>query len=118
MWRITFHAVPKPVSTEFEKSGGAYVNCWILFAWEDGAEHLARYEVEKELTIIETEEVSWIEASDFSEDDPDKEYFDQALIDGGTFVYHIYPLDADPGDEDFELENTMVSSDKPLANNN
>ena len=114
MWLISYHVVPKPNSPEFQKSGGAYVNCWILYAWQDGAEALARYEVEKEWTITNTEEVSWYEADDFNDDDEDKEYFDQAQIDGGTFVYSLYPLDAEDTDEDFEIENSTVSSDEKL----
>lgn len=103
MWLITYHAIPKPNTPEFNVSGGAYVNCYILFAWQDGAEHLARYEVEKEWTIIETEDVRWVEVEDFIEDPENKEYFLQAQIDGGTFVFHNYPLDAeDTDDEDFE----------------
>jgi hypothetical protein len=40
--------------------------------------------------------------------------FDQAVIDGGTFVYNTYPLEADEEDEDFEMENTTASTDKRL----
>ena len=48
MWVITYHVVPKPGTKEFDKSGGAYVDFWILYTWQDGAEPLAKYEVEKE----------------------------------------------------------------------
>ncbi len=103
MWLISYHIVPKPNSPEFEKSGGAYVNCWILYAWQDGAEHLARYEVEKEWTITEMEEIFWYEIDDFDETHEDKQYFLQSQIDGGCFVYYYYPLDAkDEDDEDFQ----------------
>lgn len=102
MWLITYNAVPKPNSPEFQKSGGAYVNCYILFAWQDGAELLAKYEVEKEWTVIETEEISWIEVNDFKDNDENKEYFLQAQIDGGCFVFYKYPLEAEESDEDFE----------------
>ena len=106
MWLITYHVIPKPNSPEFQKSGGAFVNCWILYAWQDGAEHLAKYEVEKEWTIIETDEISWTELDDFDEVDEDKQYFLQSQIDGGCFVYYHYPLDAeDENDEDFEDTN-------------
>jgi hypothetical protein len=114
MWCITYHVIPKPGTPEFGKTGGAYVDCWILYAWQDGAEHLARYEVEKEWEIIETEGVSWIEAQDMVDDDPDKEYFDQALIDGGMYVFNMYPLHAEEGDEDFEVANTTISTETNL----
>ena len=75
MWLITYNAIPKPNSPEFQKSGGAYVNCYILFALQDGAEHLSKYEVEKEWTIIETEEISWVEIEDFENNVEAREYF-------------------------------------------
>jgi hypothetical protein len=102
MWLITYHAVPKPNSPEFQKSGGAYVSCWILYTWQDGAEALSRYEVEKEWTITDTEEISWYDVGDIEDDSPHKEFFDQAMIDGGTFVYNLYPIDADDVNEDSE----------------
>jgi|GEM_PF-1315065 len=119
MWCITFHVVPKPATPEYEKSGGAYVDCWLLYAWEDGAEHLARYEVEKEWIIIGEQGRSWIDFKDFEPGDPDIEYFDQAMIDGGTFVYNLYPLKADDErDEDFEIENATSSDRRLLRNDN
>jgi len=114
MWVITYEAIPKPSNPEFGKSGGALIDCWILYAWEDGAKYLARYEVEKEWTILETVGASWYESDDVPEEDPDRQYYDQVLIDGGTFVYNIYPLQADDNDEDFDLENATVSSDSRL----
>ena len=114
MWLIRYHVVPKPNSPEFQEAGGAYVNCWILYAWQDGAEYLAKYEVEKEWTIIETEEISWIEIEDFDENDEGKENFLQAQIDGGCFVYHHYPLNAEDTDEDFE----NVTDSRLLKTNN
>ena len=117
MWVITYHVVPKPGTTEFNKSGGAYVDCWILYAWQDGAEHLSKYEVEKEWVITETLGISWIEAEDIADDDPDKEYFEQALVDGGTFVYNLYPLNADEEDEDFELEPDVAIAEDRLKTN-
>ncbi len=110
MWLISYHVIPKTNSSEFQKIGGAYVNCWILFAWQDGAEHLAKYEVEKEWIITETEDVSWVEIDDFDEKPEEREYFLQAQIDGGCFVFYNYPLDAEDVDEDFELDNSTTNS--------
>ncbi len=112
MWLITYHVIPKPNSPEFQKSGGAYANCCILFAWQDGAEHLAKYEVGKEWAITETEEISWMESDDFETDDERKQYFLQAQIDGGCFVFHHYPLDAEDKDEDFDdvTDSRLIST--------
>lgn len=104
MWLIRYHVVPKPNSPAFQECGGAYVNCWILFAWQDGAEHLAKYEVEKEWIITETEEISWVEIGKYNEDPENKEYFLQAQIDGGCFVFYNYPFNAEEKDHDFEGE--------------
>lgn len=113
MWLIRYHVIPKFDSPHFQKSGGAYVNCWIFYAWQDGAECLAKFEVEKEWTIIETEEIEWVELDDFEEnEDSEKEYFLQAQTDGGCFVYHHYPLDAVEEDEDFELKNSTSNNPK------
>lgn len=102
MWLIRYSVIPKPNTSAYKEAGGAYVNCWILFAWQDGAEHLAKYEVEKEWTIIKTDDISWIEIDDFEEDDEGKDYFLQAQIDGGCFVFYQYPLNAKETDDDFE----------------
>lgn len=116
MWVITYHAIPKPETEEFNRSGGAYVDCWILYAWQDGAEHLAKYEVEKEWTIVEHVGSSWWEDEDIAKDDEDRQYFEQALIDGGTFVYNMYPLNADDeDDEDFDVEEETGFSDERLG---
>ena len=101
----------------FNEIGGAYVNCWIQYAWQDGAEVLARYEVEKEWTITEVEEVFWVEMGDYEDDPDNREYFLQAQIDGGCFVYHQYPLDAPDEDADFQLENASTSDKSVLRTN-
>ena len=56
----------------------------------------------------------WLESDDVEREDPDRQYFDQVVIDGGTFVYHQYPLNANHEDEDFEIENSTISSDTNL----
>lgn len=114
MWLITYNVIPKPDSSEFQKVGGAYVNCWILFAWQDGAEHLARFEVEKEWTIIETDGIDWYDPGDIEDDSPHKEYYDQAVMDGGCFVFHNYPLETSDSDEDFELDNATSKDGRVL----
>lgn len=114
MWVITYHAIPKPGTPEFNKSGGAYVDCWILYAWEDGAEHLARYEVEKEWIITETIGISWFEDKDVAKNEEDRQYFEQALSDGGTFIYNLYPLNAEEEDEDFEVDEETGLAEERL----
>jgi hypothetical protein len=95
MWLITYEAEPKTNSPEFGVSGGAYVNCWILYAGQDGAEALARYEVEKEWIIIEKVAASWYEPGDIRKEDDHWPYYRQATQEGGCFVFHYFPLEAE-----------------------
>ncbi|MEP7211577.1 MAG: hypothetical protein ABI791_00770 [Acidobacteriota bacterium] len=117
MWLIRYHAVPKADTPAFAESGGAYVQCWILWAWQDGAENLARFEVEKEWIITENEETSWYEPDDFTDDDDNKQYVDEAMMYGGCFVFHHYPLNALESDEDFDVENATTSNRDLLKKN-
>lgn len=78
---------------------------------------LARYEVEKGWTITEHTGSSWYEPGEIKETDNYYQYYSQAEIDGGCFVYHMYPLDAEDVDEDFELENATTTNIK-LVNRN
>jgi hypothetical protein len=114
MWRITYHVIPKPENPRFGECGGAYVNCWILYAWQDGAGALAKYELEKEWVITGPAEFSWYDSIDeLVPGHRDREFFEQAIIDGGCFVYDWYPLDADH-DEDFDLDHEMPGDAKAL----
>ena len=112
MWLITYHVIPKPGTPNFEKVGGAYVNCWILFAWQDGAELLAKHEVEKEWTITEPPEISWYDPGDIEPDNPSWEYYEQATIDGGCFVFHTYDDDDEEADEDIKIDDDTSQPSK------
>ena len=100
MWMITYHVIPKPRTPAFADCGGAYVNCFIVHASQEGAEQIATFEVEKEWSILTLEEISWFEDDyDFPTDDPRREYFEEALVDGSIFVFHEYPIGADEEDD-------------------
>jgi hypothetical protein len=116
MWLFTFHVVPRPGSPAITEFGGAYVNCWILYAWQDGAEVLARYEVEKEWIITETVAVSWYDPGEILKSDDHFEYYEQATIDGGVFVYDTYPVEAED-EEDFELDDAASRNSKSTKTN-
>jgi len=75
------------------QSGRAYVNCWINFALQDGAELLAKHYIRKAgWSPGEVEDVRHVERNDYL-DDPALQYFEEAAKDGASLVFYEYPLD-------------------------
>jgi hypothetical protein len=73
MWYFMIKASPKPNTGK--DAGGAYANCWINFPIQDGAEHLAKFYLEKEGWLHEkTQDAKWVERRDY-DDDPQKEQY-------------------------------------------
>lgn len=72
---------------------GAYINCWVNFALEEGAEVLARHYVEKAGRVVtKVDEVFWVEREDY-EGEESLQYFDEASEEGVSVVLHLYPPD-------------------------
>jgi hypothetical protein len=108
MWLFTIHAIPDDKSPDFKEVGGAYVNCWINFALEDGAELLAKFYIQQnDWIVLEVSEISWVEEEDYPIDDPKRKYFQEAQADGTSFVYHQYPLE---DEEDWGNNETNIST--------
>ena len=104
MWLFTIHAIPNEKSPDFKESGGAYINCWIDFTLQDGAELLARFYIEQNNWIVmEIDEVSWVEDDDYPIGESNREYFLDAEKDGASFLYCQYPLESE---EDWEIDET------------
>jgi hypothetical protein len=101
MYFFNIQAIPKP---ETEKSGGvagAYVQCWINFVLQDGAELLARYYIEQSGWIPgEKEDERWVEEEDYADEPQLLEYYREATEDGACFVYHTWPDGAEGDDSD------------------
>jgi hypothetical protein len=89
MWYFIIKASPKPNTEQAEDSGGAYVSCWINFMIEDGAEHVAKFYVEKAGWMPEeTQDVRWVERENYEDDAENLQFFLEAEADGASFVFN------------------------------
>jgi hypothetical protein len=91
---FTFLAVPTSEAKEFDKAGGAYVHCWIQGDAPDTAEERATdliYEYGWAVESLEDEAV--VTREDYTEDDEDRELFEQALVEGEVLVFNTWPRD-------------------------
>ena len=92
MYLFTIVAKTTVENSDHGLVGEAYINCWINQETLDQAEAVAWKSISEEnWEVIETEEVTIVESSDYEEDDPDLAYFQQALTDGEVFVFNICP---------------------------
>lgn len=92
MFLITYHIKPKPLNPEFNKIGGAYVNCYIEADNFEEADLIARGEVENNnWDIYEYDSSKIVTQKDYIDNDENREYFEQALIDKEVFVFFTYP---------------------------
>jgi len=92
MYLITFLAATISGNEDHGKVGEAYVNCWINEDTLDQAQSVARDLVsESHWEVLQDDEVSIFEASDFEDGDDRLQFFEQALIDGAVLVFHLCP---------------------------
>lgn len=102
MFFFTFLAVPTPDAKEFLDSGGAYVNCWIQSDDRQEAEQRASDLIHEYGWAVEAlEEGSIVSSADYSQDDEDREFYEQALTEGEVLVFNTWPR----GEEDEEEED-------------
>lgn len=107
MFFYTFLAVPTPDAKEFQDSGGAYVNCWIR---SDGSDRYQAEERAKALiheygwSVEALEEGAIVNSESYDEDDEDREFFEQALVEGEVLVFNTWPRGEDDEDEEEEEE--------------
>ena len=107
MFFFTFLAVPTPDAKEFHDSGGAYVNCWIR---SDGSD---RHQAEKRAgdlieeygwSVEALEEGATVNSESYNPDDEDREFFEQALVEGEVLVFNTWPREEDGEEEDDDEE--------------
>lgn len=92
MYYLMFHAVPLSKNPEAASVGGAYVSCWIERATLSEADNVARSWIGSEQWHVDDREEAYsIDRSDYRDDNPSLQYYEQALIDGEVFVFHSYP---------------------------
>ena len=103
MFFFTFLAVPTPDAKEFHDSGGAYVNCWIRGDGSDRYQAEARAsDLIKEYgwSVEALEEGAIVNSESYGEDEEDREFFEQALVEGEVLVFNTWPRGE--GDEEYD----------------
>ena len=97
MFFLTFLAVPTPDAKEYHDAGGAYVNCWIRSGDHREAEEKARTLIQDYGWSVESlEEGAIVTSESYDEDEEDREFYEQALVEGEVLVFNTWP----PGEED------------------
>lgn len=92
MFLITYRGKPMLGSKEAQKFGGGYINYYIKERKFEKADKIARREIEiNNWKVITLEEVVKVNKRSYSLDDPNLQYYEQALIDNTVFVFHTYP---------------------------
>jgi hypothetical protein len=92
MYFFTFRAVPTPDAREFHEAAGAYVNCWIQNSSRDLAEERAADLIHEYGWSVESlEEGAIVSSDDYEDDDEDREFYEQALMEGEVLVFNTWP---------------------------
>lgn len=101
MFFFTYLAVPTPDAKEFHDAGGAYVNCWIQGSDRDGAEQRSRDLIQEYGWTVEAlEEGAVVTGEAYGHDDEDREFYEQALVEGEVLVFNTWPRQDEEGEED------------------
>ena len=96
MWYFIIKVFPKPNTEIGKEAGGAYVNCWINFREKEGAEHLAKFYLEREgWAYEETSEARWVEQEDYEDDAEGLQNFLEAEADSGSFIVAQWGLNGE-----------------------
>jgi hypothetical protein len=107
MYYLTYLAVPTPDAKEFHDSGGAYVSCWIQNEDRQTAEQRAQDLIQDYGWSVESlEDGTTVTSSDYTGDDEDRQFYEQALAEGEVLVFTTWPRGEDDeeneGDEEDE----------------
>src|SRR3954453_15252722 len=93
MYYFRFDGVPGPLNPELATVGGAFIICWVDSSTLSQAEAAARQYIEEAGWEIKSiEETRIVYCHDYDDNPTGLEYFDQAVIDKGVFVFHQYPV--------------------------
>lgn len=101
MFFLTYLANPTPDAKEFADTGGAYVHCWIQAEERAEAEQRASGLIQEYGWSIEAlEEGTTVTGDTYSEEDEDREFYEEALMEGAVLVFNTWPRDEDGGEEE------------------
>ncbi len=112
MYFFTFLSQPTPNAEEFAEFEGAYVNCWIRN--DDGNPDEAQARASELIrdygwTVEALEGSDTVSSGDYQDDDEDREFYEQALVEGEVLVFNTWPR----GEEDEDTEDTEDAEDEP-----
>src|SRR5262245_46043578 len=106
MHYFMIEATPAPDNDQEHGVGGAFVNCWINFILEDGAEVLARYYIKQAGWIPGVAHEHLLVKADTYQDDPENlQYYLEAEADGASFIFHSWPANAEDADVDYSKQD-------------
>jgi hypothetical protein len=92
---FVIEAHPKPGSELYGRVDGAYVSCWVNNPIRDAAEAEARALIDEAGWDAEaTDTADWLDDDHYGVDQPEREYFEQARVDGIVAVYHRWHVGA------------------------
>lgn len=101
MYLFTFLAVPTSEAKEFHESGGAYVSCWIQGSDREQAEERASDLIHEYGWSVEAlEEGALVTSADYQDDDEDRQFYEQALVEGEVLVFNTWPRTEDDDEEE------------------
>lgn len=116
MFLLTYLAVPTSDAKEFHEAGGAYVSCWIQSGDRYAAEQRATDLIQEYGWSVEgLEEGATVTGADYDRDDEDREFYEQALVEGEVLVFNTWPRgEEDEEDEEDEEEGDEDEEDEGL----
>jgi hypothetical protein len=112
MFLLTYLAVPTSEAKEFHESGGAYVSCWIRSEERGEAGQRATDLIHEYGWSVESlQEGAVVTSADYAGDDEDREFYEQALVEGEVLVFNTWPRSEDE-DEDDDFEDDEEEEDE------
>ena len=106
---FTFRSEPTPNAQEYAEFEGAYVNCWIRNdSREEAQARAAELIRDYGWTVEALEDSGTVSSEDYQEDDEDREFYEQALVEGEVLVFNTWPRgeEDEVGEEEDEDEET------------
>ena len=106
---FTFRSEPTPNAQEYAEFEGAYVNCWIRNdSREEAQARAAELIRDYGWTVEALEDSGTVSSEDYQEDDEDREFYEQALVEGEVLVFNTWPRgeEDEDGEEEDEDEET------------
>lgn len=95
-------ATPDADNDEFKQVGGAYVNCWIDFPQEDGAEMLARHYITQAGWLPgKLEECGLVSEEQYHDEAEPLAYFREAKESGVSLAFYCWPNEAEDTDVEY-----------------